>query len=105
MNKKIGPNIGHNKKSYLNSPVEHIDITSFDADINVSINSIPVETGLDSVISGKGKVLPLVFRVGERVVFKKVAFSCFSRKNYVLASIKIGQVFQMLVKIIMIIML
>ncbi len=31
MTKKNGPNIGHNKKSYLNSPVEHIDITSFDS--------------------------------------------------------------------------
>ena len=26
MNKKNSPNIGHNKKSLLNSPVEHIDI-------------------------------------------------------------------------------
>jgi len=31
MNKKNTPNIGHNKKSLLNSPVEHIDIKSFDA--------------------------------------------------------------------------
>ena len=31
MTKKSDPNIGHNKKSFLNSPVEHIDITSFDA--------------------------------------------------------------------------
>ena len=31
MAKKINPNIGHNKKSLLNSPVEHIDIKSFDA--------------------------------------------------------------------------
>ena len=31
MTKKNGPNIGHNKKSFLNKPVEHIDITSFDA--------------------------------------------------------------------------
>ena len=31
MDKKISPNIGHNKKSLLNSPVEHIDIKSFDA--------------------------------------------------------------------------
>ena len=31
MNKKYSPNIGHNKKSLLNSPVEHIDIKSFDA--------------------------------------------------------------------------
>ena len=31
MTKKNGPNIGHNKKSFLNNPVEHIDITSFDA--------------------------------------------------------------------------
>ena len=31
MTKKDGPNIGHNKKTFLNSPVEHIDITSFDA--------------------------------------------------------------------------
>jgi deoxyhypusine synthase len=31
MTKKISPNIGHNKKSLLNSPVEHIDIKSFDA--------------------------------------------------------------------------
>ena len=31
MNKKNGPSIGHNKKSLLNKPVEHIDITSFDA--------------------------------------------------------------------------
>ena len=31
MNKKGSPNIGHNKKSLLNSPVEHIDIKSFDA--------------------------------------------------------------------------
>ena len=29
--KKNGPNIGHNKKPLLNNPVEHIDITSFDA--------------------------------------------------------------------------
>ena len=31
MNKKNGPKLGHNKKSLLNSPVEHIDITKFDA--------------------------------------------------------------------------
>jgi deoxyhypusine synthase len=31
MNKKNSPDIGHNKKSLLNTPVEHIDITSFDA--------------------------------------------------------------------------
>ena len=31
MDKKNSPNIGHNKKSLLNSPVEHIDIKSFDA--------------------------------------------------------------------------
>ncbi len=31
MNKKNGSHIGHNKKSLLNSPVEHIDIKSFDA--------------------------------------------------------------------------
>ncbi|MDC0472693.1 deoxyhypusine synthase [Pelagibacteraceae bacterium] len=31
MNKKTIPNIGHNKKPLLNKPVEHIDITSFDA--------------------------------------------------------------------------
>ena len=29
--KKNSPNIGHNKKKFLNSPVEHIDIKSFDA--------------------------------------------------------------------------
>ena len=31
MNKKNGPNIGHNTKPLLNKPVEHIDITSFDS--------------------------------------------------------------------------
>jgi deoxyhypusine synthase len=31
MDKKNNPNIRHNKKSLLNSPVEHIDIKSFDA--------------------------------------------------------------------------
>ena len=31
MEKKNSSNIGHNKKSLLNSPVEHIDIKSFDA--------------------------------------------------------------------------
>ena len=31
MIKKNGPNLGHNKKSFLKNPVEHIDITSFDA--------------------------------------------------------------------------
>ena len=31
MEKKNGPNIGHNKKSLLKNPIEHIDITSFDA--------------------------------------------------------------------------
>jgi deoxyhypusine synthase len=31
MNKKNSPNIGHNKKSLLNKPIEHIDIASFDA--------------------------------------------------------------------------
>ena len=31
MNKKNSPEIGHNKKSFLNKPVEHIDIKSFDA--------------------------------------------------------------------------
>jgi deoxyhypusine synthase len=31
MDKKNSPSIGHNKKSLLNSPVEHIDIKSFDA--------------------------------------------------------------------------
>ena len=31
MKSKNSPNIGHNKKSFLKKPVEHIDITSFDA--------------------------------------------------------------------------
>ena len=31
MTKKNGPNLGHNKKSFLKNPVEHIDITSFDS--------------------------------------------------------------------------
>ena len=31
MTKKVSTNIGHNKKSFLKNPVEHIDITSFDA--------------------------------------------------------------------------
>ena len=31
MGKKNSSNIGHNKKSLLNNPVEHIDIKSFDA--------------------------------------------------------------------------
>ena len=31
MDKKNNPNIGHNKKSLLSTPVEHIDIKSFDA--------------------------------------------------------------------------
>ncbi len=31
MKQKNSPKIGHNKKSFLKSPVEHIDITSFDA--------------------------------------------------------------------------
>ena len=31
MTKKNSPDIGHNKKSFLKSPVEHIDIKSFDA--------------------------------------------------------------------------
>ena len=31
MNKKNGPTLGHNKKSFLNKPIEHIDITKFDA--------------------------------------------------------------------------
>ena len=31
MTKKNSPNLGHNKKSFLKNPVEHIDITSFDA--------------------------------------------------------------------------
>ena len=31
MNKKVSPSSGHNKKSFLNKPVEHIDITKFDS--------------------------------------------------------------------------
>ena len=31
MNKPINPKLGHNKKTFLQKPVEHIDITSFDA--------------------------------------------------------------------------
>ncbi|MEC7143782.1 MAG: deoxyhypusine synthase [Pseudomonadota bacterium] len=31
MKKKISPKIGHNKKTFLSKPVEHIDITSFDS--------------------------------------------------------------------------
>ena len=31
MKSKNSPNIGHNKKSFLEKPVEHIDITSFDS--------------------------------------------------------------------------
>ena len=31
MNKKNSPAAGHNKKSFLNNPIEHIDITKFDA--------------------------------------------------------------------------
>ena len=32
MVKNNSPKIGHNKKSLLNNPVEHIDIKSFDAE-------------------------------------------------------------------------
>ena len=31
MTKKVDLKLGHNKKSFLNKPVEHIDFTSFDA--------------------------------------------------------------------------
>ena len=31
MSKKNSPTAGHNKKSFLNKPIEHIDITKFDA--------------------------------------------------------------------------
>ena len=31
MNKKNSPTLGHNKKSFLNKPIEHVDITKFDA--------------------------------------------------------------------------
>ena len=31
MNKKTSPASGHNKKSFLNKPIEHIDITKFDS--------------------------------------------------------------------------
>ena len=31
MSKKNNPKIGHNKNSFLSTPVEHVDITSFDA--------------------------------------------------------------------------
>ena len=31
MNKKNNPDIGHNKKTFLNKPVKHIDFTSFDS--------------------------------------------------------------------------
>ena len=31
MTKKVDLKLGHNKKSFLSSPVEHIDFTSFDA--------------------------------------------------------------------------
>ena len=31
MTKKVVSKLGHNKKSFLSSPVEHIDFTSFDA--------------------------------------------------------------------------
>ena len=31
MNKKSSSAAGHNKKSFLNKPVEHIDITKFDS--------------------------------------------------------------------------
>ena len=31
MNKKNGPTLGHNKKSFLKNPVTHIDITDFDS--------------------------------------------------------------------------
>jgi len=31
MNKLKNPKLGHNKKTFLEKPVEHIDITSFDS--------------------------------------------------------------------------
>ena len=31
MNKSSSPTVGHNKSSFLNKAIEHIDITSFDA--------------------------------------------------------------------------
>ena len=31
MNKPKNPKLGHNKKTFLEKPVEHIDITSFDS--------------------------------------------------------------------------
>ena len=31
MNKKNGPTLGHNKKSFLKNPVTHVDITDFDS--------------------------------------------------------------------------
>ena len=31
MNKPINSKLGHNKKAFLDKPVEHIDITSFDS--------------------------------------------------------------------------
>jgi len=31
MNTQEGPELGHNKKTFLEKPVEHIDITTFDS--------------------------------------------------------------------------
>ena len=63
MNKKNSSNIGHNKKSLLNSPVEHIDIKSFDArkivdGIGVEksfLLSSPLVKDLEVVKKGKGR--------------------------------------------------
>ena len=43
---------------YKDLLVSSIDITSFDADINVSTNSNPVGAGNDPVISGNGNKEP-----------------------------------------------
>jgi len=38
MNNPKNPKLGHNKKTFLEKPVEHIDITSFDSRKIIDVN-------------------------------------------------------------------
>ena len=53
MNKKSSPAVGHNKKSFLDKPIEHIDITKFDAREIISSMSKMSFTSRDTANASK----------------------------------------------------
>ena len=77
MNKKNSPTAGHNKKSFLDKPIEHIDITKFDA--REIINSMSKMSFTSRDTANASKIFNEMIEDKSCSIFLKYSMASFNR--------------------------